>query len=54
MLVVDEAQRLPVPCLEYLQSLWDYPGARITLVLCCAVLCCAGRAASGRWPGCRS
>lgn len=34
MLVVDEAQRLPVPFLEYLQSLWDHPGTRITLVLC--------------------
>ncbi|WP_328655563.1 AAA family ATPase [Streptomyces sp. NBC_00334] len=33
VLVVDEAQRLPVPCLEYLQSLWDHPGTRITLVL---------------------
>ncbi|MEU9677778.1 ATP-binding protein [Streptomyces parvus] len=32
--VVDEAQRLPVPCLEYLQSLWDHSGTRITLVLC--------------------
>ncbi|MEE4589988.1 MULTISPECIES: ATP-binding protein [Streptomyces] len=34
VLVVEEAQRLPVPCLEYLQSLWDHPGTRITLVLC--------------------
>ncbi|WP_223733435.1 ATP-binding protein [Streptomyces purpurogeneiscleroticus] len=34
VLVVDEAQRLPAPCLEYLQSLWDHPGTRITLVLC--------------------
>ncbi|MGV9843430.1 AAA family ATPase [Streptomyces fungicidicus] len=34
VLVVDEAQRLPVPCLEHLQSLWDHPGTRITLVLC--------------------
>ncbi|MDX3458698.1 ATP-binding protein [Streptomyces sp. ME02-8801-2C] len=34
VLVVDEAQRLPVPCLEYLQSLWDHSGTRITLVLC--------------------
>ncbi|MET8571893.1 ATP-binding protein [Streptomyces sp. NPDC004783] len=34
VLVVDEAQRLPVPCLEYLQSLWDHPSTRITLVLC--------------------
>ncbi|MEH0475123.1 ATP-binding protein [Streptomyces sp. B21-097] len=34
VLVVDEAQRLPAPCLEYLQSLWDDPGTRITLVLC--------------------
>ncbi|MEU1190783.1 ATP-binding protein [Streptomyces sp. NPDC005859] len=34
VLVVDEAQRLSVPCLEYLQSLWDHPGTRITLVLC--------------------
>lgn len=34
VLVVDEAQRLPVPCLEYLQSLWDHPGTRVTLVLC--------------------
>jgi hypothetical protein len=34
VLVVDEAQRLPVPCLEYLQSLWDHPGTRIALVLC--------------------
>ncbi|MDX3383397.1 AAA family ATPase [Streptomyces niveiscabiei] len=33
VLVVDEAQRLPVPCLEYLQSLWDHPDTRITLVL---------------------
>ncbi|MCZ1011990.1 ATP-binding protein [Streptomyces lydicus] len=34
VLVVDEAQRLPVPCLEYLQSLWDHPDTRVTLVLC--------------------
>ncbi|MFI5689080.1 AAA family ATPase [Streptomyces sp. NPDC051636] len=34
VMVVDEAQRLPVPCLEYLQSLWDHPGTRIMLVLC--------------------
>ncbi|MEU3342780.1 ATP-binding protein [Streptomyces sp. NPDC006668] len=34
VLVVDEAQRLPVPCLEYLQSLWDHPQARMALVLC--------------------
>ncbi|MFF9378841.1 AAA family ATPase [Streptomyces griseoluteus] len=34
VLVVDEAQRLPVPCLEYLQSLWDHPGTRMTLMLC--------------------
>ncbi|AKA08299.1 hypothetical protein SAZ_42350 [Streptomyces noursei ZPM] len=34
VLVVDEAQRLPAPCLEYLQSLWDHPGTQITLVLC--------------------
>ncbi|WP_229713935.1 ATP-binding protein [Streptomyces fuscichromogenes] len=34
VLVVDEAQRLPARCLEYLQSLWDHPGTRITLVLC--------------------
>ncbi|MFB7114806.1 AAA family ATPase [Streptomyces sp. NPDC056291] len=34
VLVVDETQRLPVPCLEYLQSLCDHPGTRITLVLC--------------------
>ncbi|MFJ6838705.1 AAA family ATPase [Streptomyces sp. NPDC091209] len=34
VLVIDEAQRLPVPCLEYLQSLWDHPGTRVTLVLC--------------------
>ncbi|MFJ2651591.1 AAA family ATPase [Streptomyces sp. NPDC087420] len=34
VLVVDEAQRLSVPCLEYVQSLWDHPGTRITLVLC--------------------
>ncbi|MGW6508872.1 AAA family ATPase [Streptomyces niveus] len=34
VIVIDEAQRLPVPCLEYLQSLWDHPGTRITLVLC--------------------
>ncbi|GGU47229.1 ATP-binding protein [Streptomyces coeruleorubidus] len=34
VLVVDQAQRLSVPCLEYLQSLWDHPGTRITLVLC--------------------
>ncbi|MFD5556069.1 AAA family ATPase [Streptomyces sp. NPDC127068] len=33
VLVVDEAQRLSVSCLEYLQSLWDHPGTRITLVL---------------------
>jgi hypothetical protein len=33
VLVVDEAQRLPVPCLEYLQSLWDHLDTRITLVL---------------------
>jgi hypothetical protein len=35
-LVVDEAQRLPVLCLEYLQSLWDQLGTGVTLVLCCA------------------
>lgn len=34
VLVVDEAQRLSGPCLEYLQSMWDHPGTRITLVLC--------------------
>ncbi|MET4648233.1 hypothetical protein ABID95_008003 [Streptomyces atratus] len=34
VIVIDEAQRLPVPCLEYLQSLWDHPSTRITLVLC--------------------
>ncbi|MFC5034584.1 AAA family ATPase [Streptomyces sp. DSM 41987] len=34
VLVLDEAQRLPGPCLEYVQSLWDHPGTRITLVLC--------------------
>ncbi|WP_344333672.1 ATP-binding protein [Kitasatospora putterlickiae] len=34
VLVVDEAQRLPVPCLEYLQGLCDHPGARLALVLC--------------------
>ncbi|MEU5119158.1 ATP-binding protein [Streptomyces asoensis] len=34
VLVIDEAQRLSVPCLEYLQSLWDDPRTRITLVLC--------------------
>jgi type II secretory pathway predicted ATPase ExeA len=34
VLVVDEAQLLPVPCLEYLRSLWDDAGTRITLVLC--------------------
>ncbi|WP_326840939.1 ATP-binding protein (plasmid) [Streptomyces sp. NBC_01558] len=34
VLVVDEAQRLPVPCLEYLQSLWDQPTTQVTLVLC--------------------
>ncbi|WP_331725245.1 ATP-binding protein (plasmid) [Streptomyces globisporus] len=34
VIVIDEAQRLPVPCLEYLQSLWDHPGTRVTLVLC--------------------
>lgn len=34
VLVIDEAQRLTVPCLEYLQSLWDHSGTRITLVLC--------------------
>ncbi|AOT57233.1 hypothetical protein A4G23_00019 [Streptomyces rubrolavendulae] len=34
VLVVDEAQRLPAPCLEYFQSLWDHPSTRITLVLC--------------------
>ncbi|MGP3927237.1 AAA family ATPase [Streptomyces sp. 8N616] len=34
VLVVDEAQRLPAPCLEYLQSLWDHPQARMALVLC--------------------
>jgi type II secretory pathway predicted ATPase ExeA len=44
--VVDEVQRLPVPCLEYLQSLWDDPSTRITLVLC-------GVGASERCPGCR-
>ncbi|MFH8796922.1 AAA family ATPase [Streptomyces sp. NPDC017941] len=33
VLVVDEAQRLPVPCLECLRSLWDHPATRITLVL---------------------
>ncbi|WP_234358778.1 AAA family ATPase [Streptomyces sp. NRRL B-24085] len=34
VLVGDEAQRLPVPCLEYMQSLWDHPGTQVTLVLC--------------------
>lgn len=34
VLVVDEAQRLPAPCLEYVQSLWDHPGTQVTLVLC--------------------
>lgn len=34
VLVVDEAQRLPMPCLEYLQSLRDHPDTRITPVLC--------------------
>lgn len=34
VLVVDEAQRLPLPCLEYLQGLYDDPGTRVTLVLC--------------------
>ncbi|MFD4510971.1 ATP-binding protein [Streptomyces sp. NPDC058457] len=34
VLVVVEAQRLPVPCLEYLQSLWGHPHARMALVLC--------------------
>ncbi|WP_253208187.1 ATP-binding protein [Streptomyces sp. YPW6] len=33
VLVADEAQRLPVPCLEYPQSLWHHPGTRIRLVL---------------------
>ncbi|MFE3664898.1 hypothetical protein ACFXOR_18320 [Streptomyces sp. NPDC059164] len=33
VLVADGAQRLPVPCLEYPQSLWHHPGTRITLVL---------------------
>ncbi|MCZ0975698.1 ATP-binding protein [Streptomyces albulus] len=47
VLVVDEAQRLPAPCLEYLQSLWDHPARR-------SRWCCAERAANGRWPGCRS
>ncbi len=46
VLVVDEAQRLPVPCLEYLQSLWDHPGTRITLVLCGA----GSERALGRLP----
>ncbi|MFK8843634.1 ATP-binding protein [Streptomyces sp. Ac-502] len=47
VLLVDEAQRLPVPCLEYLQSLWDHPGTRITLVL-------YGAGSERRCPGCRS
>lgn len=34
VIVIDEAQCLPLPCLEYLQSLWDHPGTRITLLLC--------------------
>ncbi|MFF7803047.1 AAA family ATPase [Streptomyces olivaceus] len=35
VLVVDEAQRLPVPCPGvYPQSLWEHPSTRITLVLC--------------------
>lgn len=34
VLVVEEAQRLPLPCLEYLQGLYDHPGTRVTLVLC--------------------
>lgn len=34
VLVVDEAQRLPLPCLQYLQGLFDHPGTRVTLVLC--------------------
>ncbi|MEW2170107.1 ATP-binding protein [Streptomyces sp. NPDC007027] len=33
VLVADGAQRLPVPCLKYPQSLWHHPGTRITLVL---------------------
>jgi putative transposase len=34
VLVVDEAQRLPLPCLQYLQGLFDQLGTRVTLVLC--------------------
>ncbi|WP_042386545.1 ATP-binding protein [Streptacidiphilus melanogenes] len=34
VLVVDEGQRLPVPCLQYLQGLFDHLGTRVTLVLC--------------------
>ncbi|WP_260844923.1 hypothetical protein [Streptomyces sp. SLBN-31] len=34
VLVADETQRLPVPCLESVQSLWDHPGTQVTLVLC--------------------
>lgn len=34
VLVVDEAQRLPLPCLQYLQGLFDDLGTRMTLVLC--------------------
>ncbi|GAA2640903.1 hypothetical protein GCM10009863_67640 [Streptomyces axinellae] len=32
--MVDQAQRLPVPCLEYLQSLRDHPHTRMTLAPC--------------------
>ncbi|MFJ9523572.1 AAA family ATPase [Kitasatospora sp. NPDC101801] len=34
VLVVDEAQRMPLPCLQYLQGLFDDLGTRVTLVLC--------------------
>jgi hypothetical protein len=32
--VVDGAQWLSAPCLEYLRNLWDDPGMRVALVLC--------------------
>ncbi|MFF3249084.1 AAA family ATPase [Streptomyces sp. NPDC002870] len=33
VLVLDEAQRLPVPALEYLRGLWDHPDTDTALVL---------------------
>ncbi|MCL7370526.1 hypothetical protein [Streptomyces ardesiacus] len=34
MLVLDDAQRLTPPLLDYLRQLWDSPGCAAALVLC--------------------